>query len=224
VCGFGNRRGGTVSARAFGAEMPAHVTLDDVASMAAADENHRYELSPEGALSITPPADPEHALLVMRMILWLASHGYEAEQLAADCGIDVGGGRVPDLPVWAKGMPQRRARSSYAGTSGLLLAVEVVSSGSEVIDRIIKKAEYAKVGIPRYWVVQRLFRYGAAAPSSAPVAECPATGCRLAAALWPMLLGCSDDGCTQCPIVFTRPCHHEDQTARSGLCERSSSP
>jgi Uma2 family endonuclease len=147
--------GGIVSAQAFGAQMPTHVTLDDVASMAAGDENHRYELSPEGVLSIMPPADPERALLVMRMILWLAGHGYEAEQIAADCGIDVGGGRVPDLTVWAKGMPPRRARSSYAGTAGLLLAVEVVSSGSEIVDRITKKAEYAKAGIPRYWIVER---------------------------------------------------------------------
>jgi Uma2 family endonuclease len=152
---FGIAEGARVSAQAFGARMPTHVTLNDVSSMAAADENHRYELSPEGVLSVMPPADPEHALLVMRMILWLASHGYEAEQIAADCGIDVGGGRVPDLTVWAKGMPPRRARSSYAGTSGLLLAVEVVSSGSETVDRITKKAEYAKAGIPRYWTVER---------------------------------------------------------------------
>lgn len=96
-----------MSAQAFGAKMPTHVTLDDVASMAAADENNRYELSPEGVLSVMPPADPENALLVMRMIFWLASHGFEAEQIAADCGIDVGGGRVPDLTVWAKGMPPR---------------------------------------------------------------------------------------------------------------------
>ncbi|HET9516371.1 MAG TPA: Uma2 family endonuclease [Actinoplanes sp.] len=144
-----------MSAQAFGAKMPTHLTLNDVANMAAADENHRYELSPEGVLSVMPPADPEHALLVTRMIFWLASHGYEAEQVAADCGIDVGGGRVPDLTVWAKGMPPRRAQSSYAGTAGLLLAVEVVSSGSETVDRITKKAEYAKAGIPRYWIVER---------------------------------------------------------------------
>ena len=68
-----------MSAQAFGAQMPTHVTLDDVASMAAADENHRCELSPDGVLSIMPPADPEHALLVMRMILWLAAHGYGAD-------------------------------------------------------------------------------------------------------------------------------------------------
>jgi hypothetical protein len=45
---------------------------------------------------------------------------------------------------------------------------------------------------------------------------------RFAAASWPVLLGCSDDGSTHCPIVFTHPRHHEDQTARSGLRDHSS--
>jgi Uma2 family endonuclease len=83
------------------------------------------------------------------------THGYGPEQVVTDCVIDVGGGRVPDLTVWAKGRPPRPARSSYAGTDGLLLAVEVVSKGSEVVDRVIKKAEYAKASIPRYWVIER---------------------------------------------------------------------
>lgn len=144
-----------MSAEAVGAQMPTQITLDDLAVMAAADENHRYELSPEGVLSVMPPADPEHALLVSRMFAWLLTNGYGPEQVVTDCGIDVGGGRVPDLTVWAQGSPPRPARSSYAGTAGLLLVVEVVSRGSEVVDRIIKKAEYAKAGIPRYWFVER---------------------------------------------------------------------
>jgi Uma2 family endonuclease len=144
-----------MSAQAVGAQMPTHVTLDDLASMAVADENHRYELSSEGVLSVMPPADPEHALLVSRIFAWFLMNGYGPDEVVTDCGIDVGGGRVPDLTVWAKGLPPQRARSSYAGTAGLLLAVEVVSSGSEVVDRIIKKTEYAKAGIPRYWVVER---------------------------------------------------------------------
>lgn len=144
-----------MNAETVGAQMPTHVTLDDLAVMAAADENHRYELSVEGVLSVVPPADPDHALLVSRMFAWFLTHGFGPEQVVTDCGIDVGGGRVPDLTVWAEGQPPRPARSSYAGTTGLLLVVEVVSKGSEVIDRIIKKAEYAKASIPRYWIVER---------------------------------------------------------------------
>lgn len=144
-----------MSAEAVGAGMPTQVTLDDLAAMAGADENHRYELSPEGVLSVMPPADPDHALLVSRMFAWFLANGYAPDQVVTDCGIDVGGGRVPDLTVWAKDRPPRPARSSYAGTDGLLLAIEVVSRGSEVVDRIIKKAEYAKAGIPRYWFIER---------------------------------------------------------------------
>lgn len=143
------------SAEVVGAQMPAHITLDDLAAMAAADENHRYELSPEGVLSAMPPADPDRALLVTRVFAWFLTHGFGPEQVVVDCGIDVGGGRVPDLTVWAAGKPPRRARFRHAGISGLELAIEVVSAGSEMIDRIIKKAEYAKAGIPRYWIVER---------------------------------------------------------------------
>jgi Uma2 family endonuclease len=135
--------------------MPAHLTLADVAAMAAADEHHRYELSAEGGLFVVPPADPEHALLVARLFAWLLSHGFGPEEAVVDCGIDVGGGRVPDLTVWAKGRPPRRSRSSHAGIDGLLLAIEVVSAGSEAVDRLIKRVEYAKAGIPHYWIVER---------------------------------------------------------------------
>ena len=144
-----------MSAEAVGAHMPTQITLDDLAVMAAADENHRYELSHEGVLSVAPPADPDHALLVSRIFAWFLAHGYGPEQVVADCGIDVGGGRVPDLTVWAKDLPPRPTRSRYAGTDGLLLAVEVAAKGSEVVDRVIKKTEYAKAGIPRYWVIER---------------------------------------------------------------------
>ncbi|GAA3453390.1 hypothetical protein GCM10018962_52230 [Dactylosporangium matsuzakiense] len=135
--------------------MPTHVTLDDLARMAATDENHRYELSPEGVLSVTPPADREHARLVSRIYAWFLANGYDPDDVLPDCGIDVGGGRVPDLTVWANDLPSQPGRASYDSPVGLLLAVEVVSRSSEIIDRVIKKAEYAKAGIPRYWFVER---------------------------------------------------------------------
>ncbi|WP_410809426.1 hypothetical protein [Micromonospora sp. 067-2] len=35
--------------------MPAVVTLGDLTAMMAADEHHRYEIGPEGVVSIMPP-------------------------------------------------------------------------------------------------------------------------------------------------------------------------
>ena len=78
----------------------AAFTLDDVAAMAAADEHHRYELSREGVLTVAPPATPEHMVLVSRLMHWFFSHGFGPEQVVAECGIDIGGGRQPDLTVW----------------------------------------------------------------------------------------------------------------------------
>jgi Uma2 family endonuclease len=39
--------------------------------------------------------------------------------------------------------------------TGYCLPVEVASKGSEIIDRVIKKAESARTGVPRYWVIER---------------------------------------------------------------------
>jgi Uma2 family endonuclease len=142
-----------VSAATIGAQMPPEITLDDVAAMSEADEHHRYELSREGVLSIMPPARPEHQVIVARLAHWLFTHGYGPEQVVPDCGIDVGGGRQPDLTVWAKGQPPRSARSAYAGLDGLRLIIEVVSPDSQTNDRVIKRDEYAAAGAARYWIV-----------------------------------------------------------------------
>jgi hypothetical protein len=85
--------------------MPLQVSLEDVAAIAAANENHRYKLGPEGVLSVAPVADPGHAILVSRTFAWLLSNGYGPDRVVAGCGIDVDGARVPDLTVWAKGSP-----------------------------------------------------------------------------------------------------------------------
>ena len=97
-------------------------------------------------LSIAPPATPEHALIVSRILRWFFANGFGAEQVTANCGIDGGGGRRPDLTVWSEGRPPRPARSSYAGVGGLLLAIEVVSPDNVVIDQVVKRDDYAAAG------------------------------------------------------------------------------
>jgi Uma2 family endonuclease len=138
--------------------MPATLTLDDLAVMAAADEyGHRYEMSPEGVLSVMPPAGVAHAIIASKLLTWLVLAGWTADRVLQNCGVrtavkDGTGGRVPDLTVWSVAPNPGLV---WAPINGLVLAVEIVSRGSEAIDQIIKKDEYAKAGIPRYWIVDR---------------------------------------------------------------------
>ncbi|MDG4789712.1 Uma2 family endonuclease [Micromonospora sp. WMMD1102] len=146
-----------MSAEAFGRHLPAVVTLDDLAAMIGADQHgHRYELSPEGALSIMPPPDSEHAAIASRLLVWLAMAGWPAEQVLQAAGLripgpDGDGGRIPDLTVWARPQP----RTVWLTLTDLVLVIEIVSPGSAAVDEVVKRREYAQAGIPRYWMVER---------------------------------------------------------------------
>ncbi|MFI5914626.1 Uma2 family endonuclease [Dactylosporangium sp. NPDC051541] len=146
-----------MSAEAVGMHMPAVVGLDDLAAMIAADTyGHRYETSPEGVLSVTPPPDSDHAVIATRLMLWLGMAGWPAEQLMQAAGIRIpgserDGGRIPDMAVW----DGPKARGVWLDLAGLLLVIEIVSPGSEAMDEYTKRREYALAGIPRYWVVDR---------------------------------------------------------------------
>jgi Uma2 family endonuclease len=138
--------------------MPAVITLDDLAAMIAADEHgHRYETSPEGVLSVVPPLDYGHAVIATRLMAWFIAAGLPLEQILQVVGIripgsKVDGGRIPDLTIWSNPQP---STTVWRSPADLLLAIEIVSSGSEAIDQLIKVAEYAKARIPRYWTVAR---------------------------------------------------------------------
>jgi Uma2 family endonuclease len=137
--------------------MPSIVTLDDLAAMMAADRfGHRYEISPEGALSVMPPPDSEHAAIASRLLVWMATAGWPAEQILQAAGIRIAGregegGRIPDLTLWAK--PQTRA--VWLTVADLLLIIEIVSPGSEAMDELVKRHEYARAGVRQYWIVDR---------------------------------------------------------------------
>lgn len=136
----------------------AELTLDDVAALAAADPDHRYELQ-EGTLLVMPPPDSEHAAILADLIVWLSGQGYGRGQVLATPGVRVprddnpnATGRSPDIAV-------RRAatagRTVWLDPADLLLVVEIVSRGSEDLDRMIKQPEYARAGIANYWRVER---------------------------------------------------------------------
>jgi Uma2 family endonuclease len=145
-----------MSVEAYG-KLPAVITLDDLAAMNVADQHgHRFELSPEGALSVMPPPDSEHAAIASRLFAWLILAGWPADQLLQAVGVKIAGpdglgGRIPDLTVWSGPQP----RSVWLPITDLLLVVEIVSPGSAVIDQVVKLREYGRAGIPRYWLIDR---------------------------------------------------------------------
>src|SRR5688500_14418384 len=100
-----------MSAETIGKAMPAVFTLADLAAMNAADRHgHRYEMSPEGMLSVMPPPDSAHARVASRLFAWFLAAGWSADQVFQVAGIrlpgvDGDGGRIPDLTVWTQPPP-----------------------------------------------------------------------------------------------------------------------
>ncbi len=146
-----------MSAEVIGKNFPPVVTLSDLAVMNAADEHgHRYELSPEGVLSVMPPPGSDHAIVASKLLVWLVMGGWPAEQVLQALGIRVpgsasDGGRIPDLTLWARPL----ASTVWIGPADLLLVVEIVSPSSVMMDQVVKLREYAAAGISRYWIVDQ---------------------------------------------------------------------
>jgi Uma2 family endonuclease len=144
-----------MSSEAAGWYVPQVVTLDDLTAMMAADDLHRYEISPEGVLSIMPPPGYIHAIIATRLMGWLLAAGVPAERVAQVAGLRIPGrdggvgGRIPDLIVWSKA----QADGVWLPVADVLLVVEIISPGSEGVDTVTKRNEYAAAGIPQYWVV-----------------------------------------------------------------------
>jgi Uma2 family endonuclease len=144
-----------VSAEAYSAQLPTYFTLADVAAMNDMDQRgHRFELSPGGILTVMPPPGVEHAIVASRLFAWLLVHGWPPDQILQNVGVKIDldygiGGRIPDLTLWAA----PPAGPVWSASKDLLLAVEIISPGTEPIDRIVKKVEYAAAGLPRYWIV-----------------------------------------------------------------------
>jgi len=146
-----------MGAETVGRHMPPVITLDDLTAMMTADEHHRYEISPEGVLSVMPPAGYTHAIIATRLMSWLLTAGIPADRIAQTVGLRIPGkaggvgGRIPDLIIWSK----TQADGVWLPVADVLLVVEIISPGSEAIDTVAKRTEYAGAGIPQYWTVDQ---------------------------------------------------------------------
>jgi Uma2 family endonuclease len=132
---------------------PRPLTLDDVTRIAEADTNHRFELS-EGNLVVMPPGTWRHQEISMLMSAWFLAHGYRGRVNIAPgvrTATDDLNGRIPDLVVTNGPVSED---TIWLAPEIVVLAVEIVSKGSERTDRWLKPVEYAEAGIRLFWRVE----------------------------------------------------------------------
>lgn len=125
------------------------------------EDGKRYELADGWLTELSPSPWHDHAADRLKDILKDAARQAGAEVYVAGGPNDVStpaGIRKPDVFVVPKDVARsaisRKVRTYYS--SDLLLVAEVVSprSGSERTDRVQKVGEYARAGIPEYWIVE----------------------------------------------------------------------
>lgn len=126
-------------------------TVEDLEALP--ESSTRYELI-GGAIVVTPAPGTGHQRVVGKLLGLLADAcPPDHEVFVAPTDFDLGAGhRVqPDLVV----VPNANVTDKRLVGSALL-AVEILSPGSTVNDRVTKRAVYAEAGIDAYWIVDPL--------------------------------------------------------------------
>ncbi|MEJ7812322.1 MAG: Uma2 family endonuclease [Gemmatimonadaceae bacterium] len=139
--------------------MPAQTkrwTAQEVRDLA--DESRhwpRYELI-GGELFVTPAPRPVHQHACA--LLWSALRDYVrsagvGEVYASPADIELEPGTIVQPDVFVTPRVGGRRPREWSEVAALTLAVEVVSPSSARADRVVKRAFFARMGVPEYWVV-----------------------------------------------------------------------
>ena len=113
------------------------------------DDGHRYEVL-DGALVVTPSPTSDHQFALFALYRQLiAACPRSLRVVGAPLDVTLSDDSVlqPDLLV---GEVQRFGPRGLAGRPEL--AVEVLSPGSQVVDRNLKFERYERAGTPAYWL------------------------------------------------------------------------
>lgn len=128
------------------------LTYDDY--IALPEDGPRHELY-EGELVVMPPPTPDHQAIIVNLFIALAGHVWRhGLGDVSPAPIDVILSRItvvqPDL-VYVEA-----SRHAIVGEGAIeatpTLVVEVLSPSTEARDRGVKRALYARYGVPFYWV------------------------------------------------------------------------
>jgi Uma2 family endonuclease len=130
----------------FGHREP--LTRSDLESIT--DEGHRYELV-DGVLLMSPSPRPLHQRVVARVLTAVTKacpHDCEALPAPVDVVLADDTVLIPDVVVG-----RRRDYTDRALVGVPVLAVEVISPSSRLIDTQLKRARLAAAGCRHYWLV-----------------------------------------------------------------------
>ena len=126
-------------------------TVDDLDTLP--DDGVRRELI-DGALHVSPSPTSVHQVIAMRLGVALEQACPDHLFVSQSNDVQLSPRRlfIPDVLVTTFEAARRRADSFTADE--VVLAVEIVSPGSQSIDRVLKPALYAKAGIPHFWLIE----------------------------------------------------------------------
>ena len=127
---------------------PGGWTTDDLDNLP--DDGHRRELL-DGVLIVSPSPTAAHQTIAMRLGVALEENCPDEYDVTQGVEVRISRKRsfIPDVLVTTAAAAARRT-SKYEPHE-VILAVEIVSDGSQAMDRITKPALYAQAGIPFYW-------------------------------------------------------------------------
>ena len=141
-------------------QRPQLLTAAEFAALPEATDG-RYELQ-EGKIVMSPGPAPGHQFCQHRLQVLLDPQVPDDFRLLPTVDVDLelvpatrpGFVRIPDLVVVTRSGFERSHRGGgLLRAEEVVLAVEIVSDGSQRTDRMIKHDEYADAGIPHYWIV-----------------------------------------------------------------------
>jgi Uma2 family endonuclease len=137
------------------------LTVADYVALGEDPEGARYELQ-DGNLVMAASPFPRHQRCLLRLGGRLEAQLPDDLDVFPDVDVDLqlvppthpGTVRRPDLVVVSRAEYERREREGgVLRASEVVLAIEIVSPGSERTDHTVKHLEYADAGMPYHWVV-----------------------------------------------------------------------
>lgn len=133
-----------------------------VAAFLALDEVEFPAEVAEGRMIMIPPPLPRHSWAGYQLAVAVNAVAPEGYRAVPEVGVDLelapldqpATVRVPDLVV-ARTEAFKRVDEGggLLRARDVLLAVEILSPGSQRTDRVVKRDEYADADIPHYWIV-----------------------------------------------------------------------